>query len=240
MKCINCGTEYEGNFCPVCGVQSNSAGNAVIKNQKVKKKIYKKWWFWVIAVILLLFLGSFFDSGNNDSIEPNENTNEIISEVTNYSGSINKDEKTEKNEITETDKVTIKDICEFKLDYKKITADVLPPKQDSWYSHYEAEKGKMYVDICIAYKNLSDRAVDADEVGGLSLTYADKYQYSGFSIIEEENRSDFTYSKITSIDPLNTEYIHYLVEIPKEAAESTESLVATLFIESNSYTIKIR
>lgn len=116
----------------------------------------------------------------------------------------------------------------------------MPPHPDNWYSHYEAESGKKYVDICIGYKNLSDRAIEADEVGGVSLSYADKYQYTGFSVIEEDNRSDFTYSSITSIDPLNTEFIHYLIEVPKEAADGTESLIATLTIQSKSYIIKIR
>ena len=52
-----------------------------------------------------------------------------------------------------------------------------------------------------------------------TLLFASKYRYTGFSVIEEDNREDFTYSNITSISPLTTEYLHYLFEIPDESVK---------------------
>lgn len=86
MKCVNCGTEYEGEFCPKCGKRAepqpsstsmwgqNSASqqqntmppfeaNTVKrkKSGKFKKPIYKRWWFYVIVgIALIAVLGSVF------------------------------------------------------------------------------------------------------------------------------------------------------------------------------------
>lgn len=129
---------------------------------------------------------------------------------------------------------------EFSIDYSDITNDVMPPKPGNWYSHYEAEAGKMYVDICFAYKNTSGNNVGADDVISAKLKYAGKYDYTGFSIIEEDSRADFTYSNITSIAPLSTEYVHYLFEVPEEVATSNESVEITFTIDGNTYTYKVR
>ena len=129
---------------------------------------------------------------------------------------------------------------EFNIDYSDITKDVMPPKPGSWYSHYEAEAGKVYVDFCVAYKNTDTVNIDADETLSGKLIYNGKYEYKGFSMIEEENRSDFTYSNITSIAPLTTEYVHYLFSVPEEVGTSSESVEITFTIDGNTYTYKVR
>lgn len=67
------------------------------------------------------------------------------------------------------------DICEFVIDYVNITNDAMPPNPGSWYSHYEAEAGKVYVDFCVAYKNTATSNVDADKTVSGKLIYADEY-----------------------------------------------------------------
>lgn len=129
---------------------------------------------------------------------------------------------------------------EFNVDYSNITKDVLPPNPGSFYSHYEADAGKAYVDICFAYKNTSANNVGADTVISAKLKYADKYDYSGFSMIEEDSRGNFTYSNITDIAPLSTEYVHYLFEVPEEVSTSSESIVITFTIDGNTYTYTVR
>ena len=88
MKCSHCGAEYEGNFCPECGVRAESqspatpppiqqptanrqnpvppvGGNvaAYQKPKKPKKPIYKKWWFYVIAAVALIAIISAISGG---------------------------------------------------------------------------------------------------------------------------------------------------------------------------------
>lgn len=129
---------------------------------------------------------------------------------------------------------------EFYVDYSNITNDVMPPSPGNWYSHYEAEEGKAFVDFCLAYKNTSGKSVDADSVISANLKYADKYEYTGFSIIEEDSRSDFTYSNITSIAPLNTEYLHYLFTVPENIVNSSESIEISFSIDGNQYRYTVR
>jgi hypothetical protein len=130
--------------------------------------------------------------------------------------------------------------CEFALEFVNIEQKILPPNLGNVYSYYEAEDGKVYVDFCIAYKNTDTSDIDADEILSAKLMYDDKYEYSGFSIIEEENRSDFTYSNITSISPLCTEYLHYLFEVPEEVKTSGKSIEITFTIDEVTYTYSVR
>lgn len=136
--------------------------------------------------------------------------------------------------------VTIPDTAEFYLDYTDITEDVLPPTPASFYTHYEAEDGKVYVDVCVAYKNVEEKSIMADDAVSAALTYAGKYEYSGFSIIEKDSRSSFTYTNITSVKPLIVSYIHYLFEVPEELAEGTESIEVTLKIDGCTYIYTVR
>lgn len=142
--------------------------------------------------------------------------------------------------VKKGDVIAIVNDCEFFVDSASITADVVPSNPGSWYSHYEADDGKVYVDFCIGYKNWHQKKVAADEVLLAVLTYAGKYEYKGFSMIEEENRSDFTYSSVTSIAPLCTEYIHYLFEVPDEVSSSNESVEIEFTIGGNEYSYTVR
>lgn len=136
--------------------------------------------------------------------------------------------------------ITIEDACEFYIDYTDITDEVYPPSVGSWYTYYTAEDGKLYVDLCVAYKNLDTSDQAADEAMNATLIYGGKYKYDGFSIIEEESRSDFTYSNITSIAPLSTEYLHYLFAVPEEIGDSEGALSIILNIEGNQYSVVVR
>ena len=136
--------------------------------------------------------------------------------------------------------IAVMNACEFYVDYSNITADVMPPQPGDWYTHYEAEDGKVYVDFCVAYKNWKTTNVGADDVISAKLTYAGKYEYTGFSMIEENSRGDFTYSNITSIAPLATEYVHYLFAVPAEVDTSSESVEITFTIGGNTYTYTVR
>ena len=129
---------------------------------------------------------------------------------------------------------------EFFVDYANITSDVMPPQPGNWYSHYEADDGKVYVDFCIGYKNTSSKSVGADDVISAKLKYAGKYDYTGFSMIEEDNRGDFTYSNITNISPLSTEYVHYLFSVPEEVESSSDAIVISFRIDGNDYTYSVR
>ena len=122
---------------------------------------------------------------------------------------------------------------EFTIEYVDITKDVVPPQKDDWYNHYEADEGKVYVDICFAYKNTNTEKIYVDDAITADMKYAGKYNYTGFSCCEEDNRSSFI--SYTYISPLATEYVHYLFEVPEEVKTSGDSIEITFTIDGNNY-----
>ena len=130
--------------------------------------------------------------------------------------------------------------AEFYIESTSIAKIIKPPFPASYYSYYEADDGKKYVEISFSYKNTSTSSVDADSVISATLIYNAEYKYYGFTTIEENNRSDFTYTNITNVAALETAYIHYLFEVPDEVASSNSSLEIVFTIDGNTYNYKIR
>lgn len=65
MNCYQCGTQFEGKFCPNCGAPATPVAEI-----PKKKPIFKKWWFWVIvAVVAIGIIGSSAGVNNTDSNE---------------------------------------------------------------------------------------------------------------------------------------------------------------------------
>jgi len=99
MNCNQCGTQFEGKFCPNCGAPAtaetpivNTATTAPIADVKKKKPIYKKWWFWVIiAVVVIGIIGgscggeeTSTDAGTGSSItQSGDETNNTTDNKTN-------------------------------------------------------------------------------------------------------------------------------------------------------------
>ena len=83
MKCKNCGSEFEGKFCPECGTKAEAettaasqqvppvlkAKPAEIGEKKPKKPIYKRVWFICIAILLVLGVVASVTAGKNQKID---------------------------------------------------------------------------------------------------------------------------------------------------------------------------
>ena len=125
---------------------------------------------------------------------------------------------------------------EFFIEYSEIASKVVPGQPDGVYTYYEADAGKTYVDVCFAYTNKQSQSIPADEViTSAELKYKNQYTYRGFSTIEYDNRRSFTYTNITSIDPLTTEYLHYLFEVPSEVENSHGLIDITFTIDGKDF-----
>jgi hypothetical protein len=207
----------------------------------------------VVAVIVLVIVFASSGSKDDNSGSTNNGGNNINEPGNNNGGSSNNGgttTTTKENTVVITtkkantklnlnEKVTVEN-GEFKVTNVNITNKVEPPKKSSWYTYYESDKDKVYIDVVIEYKNTGTSSAEADEIVNGKLTYRDVYTYSGFEIIEEDNRSDFTYANITDIAPLTTEYLHYLFEVPSSVKSDNGKLEATLIFGDKSFDLIVR
>ena len=153
-----------------------------------------------------------------------------------------KEEETKRNPdaelVTEGKTATVPDVCDITLDYISISKDVKPKDPGSTYSQYSADDNKVYVDLCLAYKNLDTSAISAYDTMKCTLVYAEKYEYSGFSMMEVENRKNFEHSKNVAIAPLATEYMHYLFEVPDEVRTSGEGIEVFMKVGNKDFRVE--
>ena len=108
MKCNQCGTQFEGKFCPNCGAPAQAETPAVeqapvmpVASEKAKKPIYKKWWFWVIIVVVAIgIIGSI--NGGNESSTNTDNGSSVV-QSGDETNNDTTDKKTDSNKITVAD-----------------------------------------------------------------------------------------------------------------------------------------
>lgn len=133
------------------------------------------------------------------------------------------------------DTVTVNSKYDVTMKYFEFTYKVEPPNPDGYYSYYEVkEDDTIYYHAVFDVKNLKGNPVDADEIIEATLTYDNVYNYYGFSTIEDDGGSDFTYTNISSIDPLETRTIHYIISVPSEVATSEKEILLTLEVDDEA------
>lgn len=125
---------------------------------------------------------------------------------------------------------------EFYIEHAEFSKKVMPPSPNTGYNYYEAEDGKIYLDICIAYKNLSNKQIVANKAVSASLKQAEAQT----TVTEQLERSMFDYSNTVSVLPLCTEYIHWIFQVPEEMAAGKEELTVSLKIDGKRYTYSVK
>ena len=126
------------------------------------------------------------------------------------------------------------------VDFCEIKDIVKAPYADEVYYYFEVDDGKVYIDFCIAYTNLTSKNILAEEViTSAKLTYYDKYEYSSRVTIEVDSRSDFDYADETYIVPLAKEYLHCLFEVPTDVVEGRGSIVITFTVAKSAFSYEV-
>lgn len=141
-------------------------------------------------------------------------------------------------QIKDGDKI-ITDNKEITINNVELTYDVLPDDTSGAYSHYEAEAGKVYISIDADIYNSAKQNLPCDDIGSVVADYNDGYTYSGFVIVDDAS-TGFTYANITSITPLETKGIKWLVECPQEVEETDNSLILQFTIDNEKYEYVVR
>lgn len=208
MKCGNCNTEYEGGYCPNCGLkaetgqpqpaqyETNSYQNS--NNAENKKPVYKKWWFWVLIV---LAVGIIYSVGSPSKTETEAVTEEETEAQT--------EQQTEKAKTFSEKSVYNKDglkiyyigfdngifskELKFRVENnsgKKVTVSVDEMSIDgisiSGYMYSEVGDNKKKNDsIVLNSSDLDDNNIDSESIKKVDITFS---IYRG-SLLDKENSS---------------------------------------------------
>lgn len=172
------------------------------------------------------FNNVFSTSGDNDSADTN-----VLQENKNESIPI-KQMKVDDTIITQDWEITLKG-TEF-------SQDVIPPTPDTFYTHYQIkDTTNTYLVVKLNMKNISTIALYADNNISLKAIYDNKYEYTGFTTLLAQDNSDFDYTNITSIAPLTSRTLYYLVEMPKNITEDEKNIEIQLTAYQTKYTYDI-
>ncbi|QTH46055.1 hypothetical protein J4772_17450 [Cohnella sp. LGH] len=147
----------------------------------------------------------------------------------------------EKNTIELKKSFEVSDFAEITLTKAKFTSKVVPPKPRDYYSYYEVKDAdNIYLETVLNVKSLLTSGKSSDEFASVTVIYDEKYKYNSFSTIEESGGSDFTYTNITSIEPLKTGILHFISELPKEASKDDKSINVVISINGDEFNYKLR
>ena len=130
---------------------------------------------------------------------------------------------------------------DFTLNDVSLTYDVMPSNPPSYYHHWPADTGYVYVYANVSIHNTSKKNLACDEVYRAKAFYGDGYTYNGFTVAEEPD-GDFTYSNIREVSQLETKGVHCLVSCPEVVDTDAESPLYLVFTMSDKmeykYTIR--
>lgn len=135
----------------------------------------------------------------------------------------------------------IADFAELTIQGAKFANKITPPNPDSFYSYYEVkDASNTYFDTVIKVKSLLTEGKSADEFVSVKVVYDNKYEYNAFSTIEDKGGADFTYTNITSIEPLKTGTLHFIAEVPAEVAKDKKPIQVIVSTNGEDYTYTYR
>lgn len=151
-------------------------------------------------------------------------------------GEIPAEKTTSTSGEVEDGQVVVTDNAKFHVEYAEFTKEVIPPSPNHSYNYYSAEDGKVYIDFCVAYTNLSSQNITGAKAILAKLDQAEAVT----SVTEQSERSMFDYSNLVNVIPLCTEYIHYIFQVPEELETSSDQVTISFKIDGSNYTYSVK
>lgn len=182
-------------------------------------------------------------TSNQETIELDEASNEDSGEVQTEIESDEEEavEQLQVSTINLGEVVVIEDFAEIEVIKNVFGKRIDPPNPGTFYSYYEnKETDEIYLDTVIKVKSLLTSGRSSDQFVDVKIVYDNKYEYRTFSTIEDKGGSDFTFTNITSIEPLKTGTLHFLASVPAEIENDGKPLKAVITINGKEYEQIIR
>ena len=233
INCPECGKEMSDTLssCPHCGYRFAESNNKQQYQQNEHKKKKTGIVKYIVAIVIICFIiGSIatnISNKNNNTKTNNSNNSTINNPIS--SGDNEKMKKIKVGDTITTNSFVIK-IKKIEFSY-----DVLPDDTSGIYTHYESDNGNVYINIDADIKNTGKQNLQCDNIGEVIANYNDGYTYKSFTV-PEDSQTGFTYANITSIKPLETLGVHFLIECPQEVEESNKTVEISMNFENDKYT----
>lgn len=223
VKCFHCGIAHNCNFCPNCGAPALPPSQTHLPR---KKGISAGAIVLIVICSCISFLVLAALASNNDS-------STVISDSVSDTEVIAKADVEPEELLFKPGDVIVSNKMEVTINRVDFSYDVVPDDTSSFYTHYEADGGEVYIHIDTDVKNLSKKDLDCDEILTVKADYDDGFTYRGFAIVED-SMTGFTYASITTVDPLKTQGVHFLISCPEEVIESDKPLFIELKLDGTS------
>ena len=137
-------------------------------------------------------------NGSSASSSPlstvNKTTSSSSNEAPDSSNSISSKAEKKIQDISLGETISTKEY-EFTLNNVELSYDVIPDNPPSYYRHYPADSGYVYLYVNATIYNTSKKDLSCDKIYSVKAYYADGYTYNGFPIAEDTD-GDFTYANI--------------------------------------------
>lgn len=170
-----------------------------------------------------------------------ENSNASDTEETKQEEVVEQKQEETVTPLKKGETVTIEKFADITVSGSKIAKKIEPSNPGTFYTYYESkEADSTYFALTIKAKNLNTEGIGADEIAEVNLKFDNQYDYRTFSTIEKGGGEDFTYTNITTIDPLKSGTLLYIVEIPNEVAKSDKPLKAEIKIQDQLFEYTVR
>ena len=154
------------------------------------------------------------------------------------SSSSTKSEETKTISAGET--ITGKDV-EISIESASFSQKVEPPTKPMYYEYYQVkDSNNTYLYIVLNCKNTSTIDLSASSIANVTAKYNNNYTYSSFSTIPNDTLG-FTYTSLTKIKPLTSQKIYFLMEMPKNIADETDTPVEiNIKVDNTTYKYQYR
>lgn len=135
-------------------------------------------------------------------------------------------------ELTPDTTIEETNYANFRFDSVFYTDDLKPSNTDSVYTHYEIDSpDSTYLVVQYDITNLQNNGKLQDSFVGVTAVYRNKYTYTGFTVVEDEDGAGF--SSYDDIEPLSTRRLYCLIKVPKSV--TADEVTLTLFFRGKEY-----
>ncbi len=195
----------------------------------------------LLWVSMLLVACGQSDKNNNSDSNPKESVGKNAEEEVSENNNENETEVEEVLTITKGNALVVDNYAEITINNNVFGKQISPPNPNSMYTYYKnEEEGEVYLDTIISVKSLLTTGQSSDEFLNVKIIYDGKYEYTTFSTREDRGGADFTFTNITSIEPLKTGTLHFIASVPEQVEKDGKPLKAIITVKGKKYEQIIR